>query len=43
MMLDAKCDFQFLKPIVETVATMDKARVFRIKTFEQEILDAEFQ
>ena len=31
---DAQCDFQFLKPILETVASIDKrTREWRIKTF----------
>ena len=37
-MVDAQCDFQFLKPILKTVATMDKrTREWRIKTFEGDL------
>ena len=42
-MVDAQCDFQFLKPILKTVATMDKrTREWRIKTFEGD-LDTGYQ
>ena len=43
-MEDAQCDYQFLAPILDTIATMDKqTREFSLKTFTEEEMDADMQ
>ena len=38
LMADAKCDFKFLGPIIETIATIDKrTREFHLKTFQGDL------